>query len=935
MLGLGSLARRIFGSENERKLKAKFARVASINALEPQFKALSDEQLVAKTDEFRARLGKGETLDKLLPEAFAAVREAATRALGQRHFDTQLVGGMVLNDGGIAEMKTGEGKTLVATLPVYLNALEGKGVHVVTVNDYLARRDAGWMGRVYAKLGMTTGVIVHGLTDEERRAAYACDITYGTNNEYGFDYLRDNMKYSLAQMSQRGHHFAIVDEVDSILIDEARTPLIISGPTDDHSEMYKTIDAFVPKLEAAHFEVEEKSRQVQLTEEGNEVMEDWLRTAGLLKEGNLYDSSNITIVHHVNQALKAYKIFQKDRDYIVKDGKVVIIDEFTGRMMEGRRYSEGLHQALEAKERVQIQPENQTLASITFQNYFRLYGKLAGMTGTAQTEAAEFMDIYKLDVYEIPTNRPVARKDADDEVYRTAAEKDDAIITLIREAHDRNQPVLVGTTSIEKSEQLAKLLKSRGFRQKDVTDPDAFDMSVKSGTNAFFVLNARYHEQEAQIVAQAGMPGAITIATNMAGRGTDIQLGGNPDMRIQAATDGLEDGPEKEARIAEIRAAVAHDKKIVMDAGGMYIVGTERHESRRIDNQLRGRSGRQGDPGASKFFLSLQDDLMRIFGSDRLDSILQRLGLKQGEAIAHPWVNKALEKAQQKVEARNFEIRKNILKYDDVMNAQRKAFFEQRIDFMRTDDLSETVTDFRHELMGDIVAQHIPPNAYAEQWDIEGLKEETRRLFQSDIPVDEWAKEEGIADEEVTERLTKLADERAAERMKPVEGEIMRRVEKQVILQTLDNNWREHIVMLDHLRQYVGLRGYGQRDPLNEFKTEAFELFQSLLHKLRFDVTRTMLNIQFQMQPSAPPPPRIEERPLPVMQAHHIDATTGEDDIALEEHQRPALPLSPTGAPLAAASPTDPATWGKVSRNAPCPCGSGKKFKHCHGAVMA
>ncbi len=935
MFGLGTLARKIFGTENDRKLKSKFARVAAINALEPQFQALSDDELAAKTVEFRARLAKGETLDKLLPEAFAAVREAATRTLGQRHFDTQLVGGMVLHDGAISEMKTGEGKTLVATLPVYLNALEGKGVHVVTVNDYLARRDAGWMGRVYAKLGMTTGVIVHGLNDEQRRAAYACDITYGTNNEYGFDYLRDNMKYALSQMAQRGHHFAIVDEVDSILVDEARTPLIISGPTDDLSEMYKTIDTFVPRLEKQHYEVEEKNRQVTLTEDGNETMEEWLRQAGLLKEGNLYDSTNITIVHHVNQALKAYKIFQKDRDYIVKDGKVVIIDEFTGRMMEGRRYSDGLHQALEAKEKVAIQPENQTLASITFQNYFRLYKKLAGMTGTAATEAAEFMDIYKLDVFEIPTNRPVARKDADDEVYRTVAEKDDAIIELIRECHARHQPVLVGTTSIEKSEQLARLLKNRGFRQKDVSDPDAFIASAKGGSNAFFVLNARYHEQEAQIVAQAGIPGAITIATNMAGRGTDIQLGGNPDMRIQAATEGLADGPEKEARIAEIKAQIAADKKTVMEAGGLYIIGTERHESRRIDNQLRGRSGRQGDPGASKFFLSLQDDLMRIFGSDRLDGILTRLGLKQGEAIAHPWVNKALEKAQQKVEARNFEIRKNILKYDDVMNAQRKAIFEQRIDFMRADDVHETVADFRHEVIADTVLKHIPPNAYAEQWDVTGLKDEIAKLFNAEIPVDAWAKEEGIADEEVQTRLIALADARAAERAAPVEPDVMRRVEKQVLLQVLDSNWREHIVMLDHLRQYVGLRGYAQRDPLNEFKTEAFELFQNLLHKLRFDVTRTLLNIQFQMQPTTPPPPPLEARPLPPMRAQHIDATTGEDEIALEEAQRPLRAMPPLTQGPVSTSPTDPATWGKVSRNAACPCGSGKKFKHCHGAVMA
>ncbi|MFT3809512.1 MAG: preprotein translocase subunit SecA [Micropepsaceae bacterium] len=915
MLGLGTLARKIFGSENDRKLKPKFDRVAAINALEPKFQALSDEELANQTTLFRARLAKGETLDQLLPEAFAATREAAKRALGQRHFDVQLVGGMLLHEGRISEMKTGEGKTLVATLPTYLNALEGKGVHVVTVNDYLARRDAGWMGRVYAKLGMTTGVIVHGLDDAQRREQYACDITYGTNNEYGFDYLRDNMKYALNQMAQRGHHFAIVDEVDSILIDEARTPLIISGPTDDLSEMYKTIDAFVPRLQPEHYDVEEKSRQVTLNEEGNEVMEGWLREAGLLQEGSLYDMGNITIVHHVNQALKAHKIFQKDRDYIVKDGKVVIIDEFTGRMMEGRRYSEGLHQALEAKEKVAIQPENQTLASITFQNYFRLYKKLAGMTGTASTEASEFHDIYKLDVMELPTNLPLARKDYDDEVYRSVDEKYDAIIIQIEECQTRGQPVLVGTTSIERSEQLSAVLGKRKIKHN--------------------VLNARYHEQEAFIVAQAGVPGAVTIATNMAGRGTDIQLGGNADMRIQAETAGLADGPEKDARIAAIRAEVAAAKKKVMDAGGLYIIGTERHESRRIDNQLRGRAGRQGDPGASKFYLSLQDDLMRIFGSDRLEGILTRLGLKQGEAIAHPWVNKALEKAQQKVEARNFDIRKNILKYDDVMNAQRKAIFEERIRYMRADDVHETINDFRHEVIDEVVRKHMPETAYAEQWDVAGLIEETAKLFNDNIPVDAWAKEEGIADEEVATRLLSLADARAEERAKPVEPEVMRRVEKQVLLQTLDANWREHIVMLDHLRQYVGLRGYAQRDPLNEFKTEAYELFQSLMNKLRFDVTRTLLNIQFQFQ--APPPPPLESRPLPQMRAEHIDPVTGEDEMALADSQPqgPVRNAPMLGTSRVPASPTDPNTWGKVARNEPCPCGSGKKFKHCHGAVMA
>jgi preprotein translocase subunit SecA len=917
MFGLGTLAKKIFGSENDRKLKPKFARVKEINALEPQFASLTDDELAGKTIEFKARLEKGETLDRLLPEAFAAVREAGKRALGQRHFDVQMVGGMILHEGRIAEMKTGEGKTLVATLPVYLNALTGKGVHVVTVNDYLAKRDSEWMGRVYAKLGMTTGVIVPGLNDTERRAAYACDITYATNNELGFDYLRDNMKYQLSQMVQRGHHFAIVDEVDSILVDEARTPLIISGPTEDRSEMYKTIDQYIPRLEYdketpenGDYEIDEKARSVQLTERGNERMEEWLREAGLLQDGNLYDVANVMVVHHINQAIKAHKIFQKDKDYIVKDKKVVIIDEFTGRMMDGRRWSDGLHQAVEAKEGAEIQPENVTLASITFQNYFRLYSKLAGMTGTAATEAAEFMDIYKLDVMEVPTNLPVSRKDHDDEVYRTQDEKAKAIVALIAECRERGQPILVGTTSIEKSEILSDRLKKAGVVHN--------------------VLNARYHEIEAQIVAQAGVPGAVTIATNMAGRGTDIQLGGNADMRIAQETLGMEDGPDKEAKAAAIRAEVAVLKKQALDAGGLYVVGTERHESRRIDNQLRGRSGRQGDPGASKFFLSLQDDLMRIFGGNRLDSILQRLGLKEDEAITHRWVNSALEKAQGKVEARNFEMRKNILKYDDVMNAQRKAVFEQRIEFMTSEDVSETVRTMREELIGEIVAKHIPPNAYAEQWDVAGLSAELEKLFEEKIPVEDWAKEEGIADEEIVERLTKMAEARAEERAKPVEARIMRSVEKSVLLQALDHNWRDHIVALDHLRQFVGLRGYAQRDPLNEFKSEAFELFEGLLHKLRGDVTKTLLNIRFQFQApeeAAAPPP------LPAMEAIHIDADTGENDalpsgLPLQARNQPMIGAAPVPQ-----SPTDPSTWGKVSRNAPCPCGSGKKFKHCHGVV--
>jgi len=901
MLGFGALAKQLFGSANERKIKPLWATVARINALEPRFQAMSDEELRAMTPAFRERLEKGETLDDLLPEAFAVVREGAKRTLGQRHFDVQLVGGMVLHEGHIAEMKTGEGKTLVATLPTYLNALAGKGVHVVTVNDYLAKRDSDWMGQVYRFLGMSVGCIVHGLTDEERREAYHADITYGTNNEFGFDYLRDNMKYALDAMAQRGHAYAIVDEVDSILIDEARTPLIISGPTQDQSEMYKAVDAVMVNIVPEDYELDEKQKQVTLTEQGNEHVTEMLRAAGLLPAGDLYDSENITIVHHVNQALKAHTLFQRDRDYIVKNGQVVIIDEFTGRMMEGRRYSEGLHQALEAKEHVDVQPENVTLASITFQNYFRLYDKLAGMTGTAMTEAAEFMDIYKLEVRDIPTNVPVKRIDHDDEVYRTADEKNEAIIKLVQDCRERGQPVLVGTTSIEKSEQLSALLKKRKI--------------------AHNVLNARYHEQEAFIVAQAGVPGAVTIATNMAGRGTDIQLGGNAEMRIKTELAEVMDPTEFEAKAQAIRDEVAANKQKALAAGGLYMIGTERHESRRIDNQLRGRSGRQGDPGASKFFLSLQDDLMRIFGSERMDGILTKLGLEQGEAITHPWVNKALEKAQQKVEARNFEIRKNILKYDDVLNDQRRVIFEQRKEIMSSDDVSDQIADFREDVVDRLVARHIPEKAYAEQWDSAGLEEEVRRIFGVDLPVHDWAQEEGIAEEEVRERILKAVDTKAAERAANVGPDVMRYVEKAILLQTLDHNWREHIVNLDHLRQYVGLRGYGQRDPLNEYKSEAFELFEGLLAKLRADVIEQVMNVQIQV---GAPPPTLEPEPLPPMMASHIDPLTGENEFA-------AAAGLPPGGPV---DPNNPATWAKVQRNAPCPCGSGRKYKHCHGALV-
>jgi preprotein translocase subunit SecA len=908
MLGFSGIAQRFFGSSNERRLRPMWKRVDEINALEEAFKAKSDEELRALTPAFRGRLKEGATLDDVLPEAFAAVREAAKRTLGQRHFDVQLVGGMVLHEGRISEMKTGEGKTLVATLPVYLNALAGEGVHVVTVNDYLANRDAEWMGQIYNFLGLTVGCIVHGLTDEQRHEAYACDVTYGTNNEFGFDYLRDNMKPSTAMMVQRGHSFAIVDEVDSILIDEARTPLIISGATDDQTEVYRTVDALIPNLGKDDFELDEKQRTVTLTESGNELMANLLKQAALLPEGDLYDLENINMVHHVNQALKAHKLFLRDRDYIVKDGRVVIIDEFTGRMMEGRRWSEGLHQAVEAKENTAIQPENVTLASITFQNYFRLYDKLAGMTGTALTEAPEFMDIYELDVLEVPTNLPVNRTDHDDEVYRTIEEKNEAIIALIKDCHDRGQPVLVGTTSIEKSEHLSDLLKKRKIKHN--------------------VLNARYHEQEAMIVAQAGVSGTVTIATNMAGRGTDIQLGGNADMRIRTELGGVIDDAERERRTADIRAEVAEDKERAIAAGGLYVIGTERHESRRIDNQLRGRSGRQGDPGASKFFLSLQDDLMRIFGSERMDTILQRLGLEQGEAIAHPWVNKALEKAQQKVEARNFEQRKQILKYDNVLNDQRKVIYEQRREIMSADDVSDQIADMREQVVEDLVARHIPEKAYAEQWDSKGLAEEVEKIYGVALPVVDWAKEEGIAEEEVRERIQKAVDARAAERAANVGSDIMRYVEKAILLQTLDQDWREHIINLDHLRQYVGLRGYGQRDPLNEYKSEAFTLFENLLSRLRTDVVRQLMHLQINV---GEPPPAIEQRPLPQMQAHHINPLTGEDEAMMQSEAIPARLTRLRDVPV---DPNDPKTWGKVQRNAPCPCGSGRKFKHCHGALV-
>jgi len=1080
MLSIGAIAHKIFGSSNDRRLKPYRRRVEEIGALEAELAKLGDAALRARTDDFRKQVAEGTSLDDLLVPAFATVREASKRALGMRHFDVQLVGGMVLHDGKIAEMKTGEGKTLVATLPAYLNALSGRGVHVVTVNDYLARRDSEWMGKVFRFLGLTVGCILHELDDSERRERYACDIVYGTNNEFGFDYLRDNMKMSAHEMVQfggrpaelAGHWFSIVDEVDSILIDEARTPLIISGPVDDKSELYVQVDGLVKELVAEHNKIEselmrsqsrdeakealktqglvdldEKQRQVALTETGSIRIEEMLREAGMLEGESLYDVENVSVVHHVNQAVKAHKMFQRDKDYIVKDDQVVIIDEFTGRMMQGRRYSEGLHQALEAKEHVSIQPENQTLASITFQNYFRLYDKLSGMTGTAATEANEFMDIYGLDVLEIPTNVEIARRDLDDEVYRTAREKWHAIIADIERAQERQQPVLVGTVSIEKSETLAAMLQEKGIRHQ--------------------VLNARFHEQEAQIIAQAGVPGAVTIATNMAGRGTDIQLGGNVDFRLEEWRQVCEKAgsPPSEAEVAkrheEIKAEVERNKAVVMKAsetvelkaakngkaaktltfpGGLYVIGTERHESRRIDNQLRGRSGRQGDPGRTKFYLSLEDDLMRIFAADRIDGMLQKLGLEEGEAITHPWINKALENAQKKVEARNFDARKHVLKYDDVMNDQRKVIFDQRVDIMATDDVSETIVDMRHQLVHQLVAANIPENAYAEQWNVEGLRSEAQRIFGLDLPIKEWAEEEGIAEEEIRERLIREVDEKtrakavelgdeilkgyegakgmlafvekepplkamlereptheglaqigrtildtnrselavsggsvedaynqadrigfsfmqqymearglvaaidAAPSKDPVDiGQLrLKDIEKSVLLQTLDHLWREHLVTLEHLRQVIHLRGYAQMDPLNEYKSEAFQLFERMLSELREAVTSQLMGLSF----SGEEPMDLDAEPLPQMQAHHINPLTGEDEFALADAALagPAggfnlpQPISePRSAPLKSrktasdVDPDDESTWGRVARNDKCPCGSGKKYKHCHG----
>jgi len=904
-----SLVTKAFGTANDRYLKRLNKNVSAINALEPEIEALDDAALRARTDAFRQRIADGESLDDILVEAFATVREAAKRTLGQRHFDVQLLGGMILHKGMIAEMKTGEGKTLVATLPVYLNALSGQGVHVVTVNDYLAQRDSAWMGQVYEFLGLSVGCIVNSMSDEERRAAYAADVTYGTNNEFGFDYLRDNMKFHLDEMVQREFNFAIVDEVDSILIDEARTPLIISGPVEDSSQAYKDVDVIIPKLTEEDFELDEKARAVTLTDDGVEHAEALLAEAGLIEEGaSLYDINSVTILHHVNQALRAHKLFQRDRDYIVKDSKVIIIDEFTGRMMEGRRYSDGLHQALEAKEGATIQNENQTLASITFQNYFRLYPKLAGMTGTAMTESAEFAEIYKLEVVDMPTNNPMVRDDQNDEVYRTLGEKYNAINELIKDCVERGQPVLVGTVSIEKSEQVSEALKQANIAHE--------------------VLNARHHEREAMIIGQAGVPGAVTIATNMAGRGTDIQLGGNLEMRLDAELEGIEDEAERAAKESEIRAEVEKLHEEVLAAGGLFVIGTERHESRRIDNQLRGRSGRQGDPGTSRFFLSLDDDLMRIFGSERMDGMLQKLGIEEGEAIVHPWINKALEKAQQKVEARNFDIRKQLLQYDDVMNDQRKVIYEQRKDLMRVDDVSETVKSMREEVLDDLIERTIPAKAFAEQWDTDLLHEECLRLFGLDIPAAEWAAEEGIADEEIRDRLQVMIDEKMAAKAVNYGADLMRMAEKNLLLQILDQYWKDHLLRLDHLRQGIGLRAFGQKNPLNEYKREAFDMFQDMLGRLREGVTQLLSHIEIQVDvPNPVPEPETprEAKQQPAMAGQFGDAQPADTEAPARQPARNAA--------AAEMDPNNPGTWGKVSRNAACPCGSGKKYKHCHGKL--
>ena len=899
MLGFKTLTKKVFGTPNDRKVKATRPLVERINALEAEAKSLSDEGLKDKTEELAKRAMGGESLDDLLPEAFANCREAARRTLGLRAYDTQLLGAIFLHQGNIAEQKTGEGKTLTATFACYLNALTGKGVHVVTVNEYLVQRDAEWMGKVFAALGMTTGVAINGIGEDAKRAAYACDVTYATNNELGFDYLRDNMKPSIDQMVQRGHNFAVVDEVDSILIDEARTPLIISGPLQDRSEMYVTIDAIIPLIQENHFELDEKQRSVTFTDEGNEFLEEQLRERNLIEENaSLYDPESTSIVHHVNQGLRAHKLFRKDKDYIVRNGEVVLIDEFTGRMMTGRRLSEGLHQAIEAKEHVKIQPENQTLASVTFQNYFRLYDKLAGMTGTAATEAEEFREIYGLGVVEVPTNKPITRVDEDDQVFRTSGEKHKAMIEEIKLAHAKGQPVLVGTTSIDKSEMFSNLLTAENIPHN--------------------VLNARQHEQEAQIIADAGKLGAVTIATNMAGRGTDIQLGGNVEMKALQAITADPDADPAELR-AQIEAEHQAENKKVLQAGGLFVMASERHESRRIDNQLRGRSGRQGDAGRTSFYLSLEDDLMRIFGSGRLDKVLKTLGLEEGEAIVHPWVNKSLERAQAKVEGRNFDIRKQLLKFDDVMNEQRKVIFTQRRDIMEAEDLSEITADMRDQVVDDLIDQFLPPNSYADQWDTEGLHAAVLEQLGLDVPVVAWGEEEGVDDEQMRERLIEASDALMAQKTEAFGPENMRSIEKQLLLQAIDGKWREHLLTLEHLRSVVGFRSYAQRDPLNEYKNEAFQLFESMLDSLRTEVTQKLSMIR---------PMTDEER------EQMLADIAAQQKAATQMAEQEALPAPTEEAVASGFDENDQSTWGNPGRNEPCPCGSGKKFKHCHGRLI-
>lgn len=912
----GGLAKSLFGSSNDRYVKSLKPMIAKIAAFEPEMEAMTDAQLAAQTVKFREQLNQGATLDSLLPEAFATVREAAKRVLGQRHYDVQMIGGIVLHRGEIAEMRTGEGKTLVATLATYLNALPGKGVHVVTVNDYLASRDAATMGRIYNFLGLTTGTIIPNLDDAQRRAAYDADITYGTNNEFGFDYLRDNMKYERSSMVQRPFNYAIVDEVDSILIDEARTPLIISGPTDDKSELYIGVDAIVKQLTADDYEKDEKQKSIILTEDGTERAERLLEAAGLLQGENLYDFENTQVVHHLNQALRANMMFKRDTDYIVKDGKVVIIDEFTGRMMDGRRWSEGLHQAVEAKEGVNIEPENQTMASITFQNYFRMYPKISGMTGTAATEAGEFYDIYKINVVTIPTNVPIARVDEEDEFYKNTQDKFLAIAKKIRDHAAKGQPVLVGTVSIEKSELLSEFLTQEAVPHK--------------------VLNARYHEMEAHIVAQAGRLGAVTIATNMAGRGTDIQLGGNLEFRMLDEHPELVEGtPEYEEAATRIRTEIIAEKQKVLEAGGLFVLGTERHESRRIDNQLRGRSGRQGDPGLSRFYLSLDDDLLRIFGPDTLFAKMMRSNIEDGEAIGSKWLSKAIETAQKKVEARNYDIRKQVVEYDDVMNDQRKVIYEQRADIMDAETVGDVVADMRAETVNAIVGTACPPNSYPEQWDVAGMKQQLKDLLNLEPPIDDWLTEEAIDPEIVLERVTAEADAMVEAKAKELEPDTWASVEKSILLQNLDHHWKEHLATLDALRQVVHLRAYAQKTPINEYKHEAFSLFQRMLDNIREDVTRTIAFAQFQLQA----PPELPE--LPDFITSHFDPFTGEDntndwDAAARGLLQPQMPPMQIPQPEGMDLGTDPAQWeGRVNRNAPCPCGSGLKYKHCHGAVTA